>query len=588
VSLATALLDGADGPPPARAEEALDLATRVLVESPAVVDKLDVLDLRARAASLAGRRLSPLTPEERARQAQVWLEALQPRRAREVAESVLKEVRRGDATHRDAACKAAIVVAQAMPRGAAESLADAWGVAIARCDGDEAQVTALYSGAKASASARRHDEAIDRFAKVEALFPKHRLADDARLRGAQVVRDAGDETRALAMLESIPDAYPDGDMRGEALFRVALGRLVAHDLDGARVMLDRCRGIAVDDRASSSAGRSAYFRARVAELAGDVDDAKSRYVALVADEPLTYYMLLAYARLRAIDADLARSTRESAVAREPRGHFLTIDHPELATPAFDRFLRLLEVGEIDEARREASASGLTADAVDPEVLWTIAWLYDRAGAPELGHSFARGRLLDYRAHWPGGRWRLAWEAAYPPAWGATVTSESESSGIPPPLTWAIMREESGFNPDARSVANAIGLMQLLVGTARLTARATPLPWDEDALRRPSVAIALGARLLSSLRASFPGRTTLAIAAYNAGSKAVRRWIADRGSDDLDVFVERVPFDETRAYIKKVLASEAAYAYLYAPDGLDELFDLPMGPARPAAAVAVAP
>lgn len=134
-----------------------------------------------------------------------------------------------------------------------------------------------------------------------------------------------------------------------------------------------------------------------------------------------------------------------------------------------------------------------------------------------------------------------------------------------------MREESAFNPDARSVADAIGLMQLIAPTARATARGTQLPSDEEALRRPEVSIALGTRLLSSLRATFPAKPALAIAAYNGGGRAVRRWLADRGGDDFDVFVERIPFEETRAYIKRVLASQAAYAYLYAPQGLDELF-----------------
>jgi soluble lytic murein transglycosylase len=578
VRLAAALLDGADGAATAHAEEALDLLTRVLVESPMAVERLDVLGLRARAAALpSGRGPPPLTTEERVRQAQAWLDASQPKRAREVAEDVLKTAPRGGKLHREAVCKAAILAAQAMPRGQAEALAAAWGVAIARCDGDDALATALYSGAKASSSAQRYDEAIARFRLVEAMFPRHRLADDARLRSALVVREQGDDARSLAILESIPDAYPEGDMRGEALFRVALARLVAGDPSAARASLDRCLALSQEDRGAGLAGRAAYFRARVAELTGDASDAKSRYTALVVEQPLTYYMLLAYARLSVFDVDLARGARDAAMAREQAGPFLTRDHPEFASQAFDRFVRLLEVGEIDAARREAAAGGLVAESVDPEVLWTIAWLYDRAGAPDLGHAFARGRLLDFRSHWPSGRWRLAWEAAFPRAWESIVASESESSRVPAPLTWAIMREESAFNPDAHSLANAIGLMQLLGGTARQVARGTPLPWDDDSLRRPPVAIALGTRLLASLRVSFPGRPGLAIAAYNGGSGSVRRWLADRGTEDFDVFVERIPFDETRAYVKRVLASEAAYAYLYAPEVLDEVFALPRGP-----------
>ncbi len=586
IQLATALLDGVDGPPEAAAQEAIDRTTRVLVEAPASADKEDAAGLRLRAAIASKVPLKPLTAEERAHQAQAWLDASQPKHARDAADDLLAAIPRGPGPHQAAACSAAIVRAQATPRGKAEEAASAWATAIARCDGDDALVTALYYGARASVSARHDTEALARFEKVEKLFPKHRLADDARFRSALLVGDQGDQTRSLAMLASIRDVYPDGDMGDEALFRVALEKLEKHDLDGARASLDRVLVAPEDARAttttSASERRAGYFRARVAELAGELGDAKTRYQALVAGAPLDYYMLLAYARLRGMDDALARSTIEAAVAREPPGPLVTRDRPEFASPAFDRFVALLEVGEFDAARREASATGLVAETVDREVLWAIAWLYDRAGAPDLGHSFARGRLAEYRAHWPAGRWKLAWEVAYPRAWDAVVLSESESMRIPPPLTWAIMREESAFNPEAKSVANAIGLMQLMAGTARLVAKDTQLPFDEPSLHRPDVSIALGARLLSSLRAAFPIHPAFAIAAYNGGSVAVRRWLVEHGSDDFDVFVERIPFDETRNYVKRVLASEAAYAYLYAPTALDELLTMPARLAVPPA------
>jgi len=572
MQLGAALLDGLDGLADSHAQEIFDLATRVLVEAPAAAEKMDAFGLRSRAASwMVHHAASPaLTLEERAQQAQAWIDAAQPKRASEAADAVLKAVPRGSKEHHEAACKAAIVRAQAKPRGKSEDVADAWGAAIARCEGEDALVTALYYGGKASVSAHRPAEALERFGKVEKVFPKHRLADDACLRAALLACDEGNEARGFAMLAGLPDAYPEGDMGGEALFRLAVARLAKQDLGGAREALDRMLEAGFDGGRSSS-GRAAYFRARVAQLSGDVDDAEKRYEALVAERPLGYYMLLAYARLRAISEERARSAMDASVAREPSGPFLTRAHPELESPVFERFLHLLEVGEIDSARREIHAGGFVGDGVDSEVVWTVAWLYDRAGAPDLGSSFTRGRLLDYREHWPVGRWRVAWEVAFPRAWEAIVARESEAAHVPMPLTWSIMREESSFNPDARSVADAIGLMQLIAPTARATARGTPLPFDEDALRRPEVSIALGTRLLSTLRASFPAKPALAIAAYNGGGRAVRRWLGERGGDDFDLFVERIPFEETRAYLKRVLASQAAYAYLYSPKGLDELF-----------------
>jgi soluble lytic murein transglycosylase len=231
---------------------------------------------------------------------------------------------------------------------------------------------------------------------------------------------------------------------------------------------------------------------------------------------------------------------------------------------------LLDVGEIDAARRLATVSGMTAESVDSEVLWTIAWLLNRAGAIESAYAMTRNRLAEYRRHYPSGRWRLAWDIAYPRAWNDIVTRESEAAHIPPALTWAIIREESGFDPVARSSANAFGVMQLLPTTARGVAHDAALPFSDEALLRPESCIPLGARYLGALRTATTLSPALAIAAYNAGAGAVRHWISEFGSEDFDVFVERIPYDETRTYIKRVLASEAAYAFLTSPDSAQEV------------------
>jgi soluble lytic murein transglycosylase len=147
--------------------------------------------------------------------------------------------------------------------------------------------------------------------------------------------------------------------------------------------------------------------------------------------------------------------------------------------------------------------------------------------------------------------------------------------LPPPLIWGVMREESAFIPDVRSPSNAHGLMQLLPTTARDVARGTGLSSDEMALHQPRVSIALGAKLLAQLRASFADNPSLAIASYNAGAGAVRSWLRARPGADFDVWVEQIPFEETRAYLKRVLSSELIYATLYAPEGVKEVLELPV-------------
>jgi soluble lytic murein transglycosylase len=480
------------------------------------------------------------------------------------------ELEPGSRAAREPTCPAAIARAQGMPRGKAVETADAWGQAIARCSGTESLAIALYYGGRASTSAHRPAEATDRFARVEKLFPKHRLADDARYRSALVALDQGDETRAATMLSSLPDDYPDGDMRAEALFRIALGKLRAKDFYAAASALDRAIATGLEESSGPMSGRSNYFRARVAELSGDIQGARDHYQALVREQPFSYYMLLAWSRLAASDSDAARALVLATAHHEPAGPFLTRSHSEFGSATFAQFELLLDVGEIDAARRLTTLTGMTADSVDSEVLWTIAWLFNRAGAIEAAYGMTRTRLSEYRRHYPAGRWRLAWDIAYPRAWNAVVVRESEAAHIPPALTWAILREESGFDPVARSPANAMGVMQLLPTTARGVAHDAGLAFSDDSLLHPETCILLGARHLGTLRSTPALGPALAIGAYNAGAGAVRRWMSEFGSDDFDVFVERIPYDETRTYIKRVLASEAAYAFMIYPESVEEL------------------
>jgi len=470
---------------------------------------------------------------------------------------------------RETNCSSALTRAQGI-HGHATEIADAWGQAIQRCGGSESLAIALYYGGKASASAHRPAEAMERFSRVEKLFPKHRLADDARYRTGIVAQDQGDERRALALWTSLPVDYPDGDMRADALFRIALAKLRGKDLDAAQHALDQAIATGLEDVGSVTGGRSEYFRARVSELGGNSEDARTRYEAVVRQQPFSYYMLLALTRLA--DSRSQQSVFATVTSREPPGPFLTRAHSEFSSPAFMLFGLLLDVGEIDAARKLAAASGLTAEAVDPEVLWTVAWLLNRAGAFENAYAMTRARLSEYRHHFPSGRWRLAWDLAYPRAWNDIVVRESEAAHIPPSLAWAVMREESGFNPGAHSSANALGLMQLLPATARRVAHDASVSFTDEGLLRPEMCISLGTRYLATLLNTETSSPALAIAAYNAGAGAVRRWISEFGYEEFDVFVERIPYDETRAYIKHVLASEAVYSYLVSPESIGYVLD----------------
>ena len=295
---------------------------------------------------------------------------------------------------------------------------------------------------------------------------------------------------------------------------------------------------------------------------------------VIRDFPLSYYMLHAYARLAEVDPAEARKVLTAALSREVPGRFVIDDDELFHGSGFTRAIELLRQGENDFARRELSSLGFFKEGAKGQALWAVASLYARAGFPQISHTFPRARVFDWLSHYPQGKWRKAWEIAYPRPYADIVEREAKKSGIPAALAYAVMREESAFDPEAVSPARAFGLMQLIVPTARKVAKGVGMTCDESSLARPETNVALGCRFLAELRAKFPTKPQLAISAYNAGPGAPLRWIASRESDDFDLWVEQIPFEETRRYTKRVLASYAAYSYLYDPAGGDAALKLP--------------
>jgi soluble lytic murein transglycosylase len=273
-------------------------------------------------------------------------------------------------------------------------------------------------------------------------------------------------------------------------------------------------------------------------------------------------MLNAYSRLS--ERDSGRAARALALAMDTSSSvpFQIERRPEFEQPGFSRAIELLRQSDIDSARREFELLDVMGSRTSPSVLWGMASLYARAGSARHSHALARWRLTDWVERWPAGQWRQAWELAFPRPHLDAVTLEAQRQGIEPELVYAIMREESAFDAGAVSPANAYGLMQIISPTAQRFGKEAGLPYDRRALTTPEVSIAIGSRVLSSYRGRFPEDPLLAIPGYNAGPGRPKRWAKDWPSVDFDVWVELIPYRETRHYTKRVLASRAAYGFLY--------------------------
>jgi len=154
-------------------------------------------------------------------------------------------------------------------------------------------------------------------------------------------------------------------------------------------------------------------------------------------------------------------------------------------------------------------------------------------------------------------------ARYPLAFWPQVTQATEGSQIDPILVLALIRQESMFDPEARSHADARGLMQLLPSTARYTALESgrPAPQAED-LYDPDLNIDLGVTHLRQLLRLYDGDRFRSLAAYNGGRDAVAKWDRRFPRLETDEWVESISYRETRDYVKRVFSNYRMYQELY--------------------------
>jgi soluble lytic murein transglycosylase len=155
---------------------------------------------------------------------------------------------------------------------------------------------------------------------------------------------------------------------------------------------------------------------------------------------------------------------------------------------------------------------------------------------------------------------------YPAPYREAIVRAAASRKVDPRLVLAIMRQESGFRPRAKSQAAARGLLQLTIDTAHKYSGPAGLNnLQDDDLYRPEISILVGSEYLSGLTRLFPELPEAVAASYNGGEDNAARWLKRARQPDAGVFTSEVGFAETKTYIYKVLANYRAYRQLYTQD-----------------------
>ncbi len=382
------------------------------------------------------------------------------------------------------------------------------------------------------------------FYRLVGEFPASPIAPEALLAIGRSFEDERELDRARTAYERLYAAYPSSEAAVEARFRAAFTLYMDGDYEAAAR-----RFAAMSERAADGAERDrlGYWRARALEKAGKSRQARPIYSSVALSIESNYYPALAGLRI-----GVRPPTIPAASAPDPGRDA----PPALGGDAgfhLRRALALRSLGLENLAPAELKALESFTPGI-PALRGFVLAGYQDAGAWHLAvrgaeRMAARGEIAP----------EMAERIRYPRAYWDLILSAATRDRLDPYLLLALTRQESLFDPHARSSSDARGLMQLLPTTA---VRVASVPGASRLdLYNPAINIELGSSYLRQLLSQFNGDRFRAVAAYNGGEHAVEKWRAKFPGDD-DQWVENIGYRETRDYVKKVIGGLREYRLLY--------------------------
>lgn len=473
------------------------------------------------------------------------------------------------------------------PERAAVSSALAWAYYHSRADYPKAaelfreaaalsadtRVKFLFFEARALERATDFDRSLAAYGELRRRYPGGAYTEQAAYRSARIEYGRGRWEAAERAYTDYLDRYArngGGQYASSSRYELAISRIGAKQrTEEAAQTLGQ---LARKERRSSRRATLTELEAVALELTREpvkVQEAISRYRAIMDEMPLSFAARASAARLRALGADVGNGLGQR--------------------PPFDR--SFTEAGRLPEKAQFLADIGLHTDAEralfdsrqaaherdsdgNEQTLCGMYGALDRgfrslSVAERLLKRDDFGRLPSTENVW-------AWRCKYPQPYRNIVSAVEARYHLPPSLVHAVMRQESNFRPAVVSPAGAIGLMQLMPNTAVRAAeeimQQPGAPWVPDPRQPTNVLnnIELGGFYLGKLLSMLEQQLPVAVAAYNAGPSAVSSWL--EGGEDLpiDVWVARIPFAETRDYVSIVVGNWLAYRYLDNPTELPEL------------------
>jgi soluble lytic murein transglycosylase len=413
-----------------------------------------------------------------------------------------------------------------------------------------------FLSARALARAEKDNEAIFAWTKVRERWPGTPWAEQATFLAARTHALHAHWKEAADAFDDYKKHFQGGQNEKDADRFRAIAHFANKDYKIARRLFEELAG---DSSDSSQQARWSVLAATAAREDGDKNHAFARWNDVARNKPLSWAALVARARLVESGQPIPPAIDPPEAVPEPVPLSVQLPPPVdvLHTIGLDR--------DAEDMLRERE--GLVKGRDPARGVEALCKAYELLGRAKRLHTLAMEIPAAMLAMGPGPKNRWAWDCAYPEPYLDHVRENESKDALPENLVYAVMRQESGYDPEVVSPARAVGLMQLLPETARAVADATHMEHREQDLTVVPHNIALGSHYLHDLFGTFEkdkrdkiAALPLVIASYNAGPEAIERWLGRAQGLTMDLFVERIPYAETRGYVARVMGNLARYQY----------------------------
>lgn len=407
---------------------------------------------------------------------------------------------------------------------------------------------------------------------MRAAFPNGSLVAKTLIDAGMAARDGKNRTDEAYYFNTAVAAYPNAVEVAVAQFEAAW---VQHENNNfalsSQQMIDHLVRFA--DKDTTNRGKAGYWAARDSERSGRTADACALYDGVIYRYAANWYGHLAMSRLSSMksqgncrDTAAPNPTIAKAVANLKTINIVpeTVGNKELARAEKSDDLSAIglfdwAIDELNEAKKTAGNS--------PKINLALARYYRWKGDNTNALITMIKSYPDYAQMFPEEMDRETWSFFYPLTNWAEIKRWSADRGLDSHQVAGFIRQETVFTPNASSPANAYGLMQLLLPTAKTVARkysASFMPSSPADLFQPNLNIELGTAYMKDQFAKF-GRVEYVAIAYNAGPGRVPQWRATLPAE-MDDFVEEIPFKETKQYVQGIIRNSAQYRRLYDDNG----------------------